>query len=97
MSVTPEFILWPSNRTIWDRVIYPLDLERYIQQYRDYLLPRAVVYDMEFLSSFCYQDRLFMDGFHLTLEGKSMIIDAVFGGQQVDWCRASTPEQYSGD
>ena len=94
-GVELEFILWPCNRTIWDRVIMPLDLYDEIELYKDYVKSRAKVYDMEFPHrDMAGQDGLFLDGFHLTLEGKSMIIDAVFGGTRYDWCVVTTPESY---
>ena len=86
-----KFILFPSNRVIWENVIYPMELEPAIENYKAELRTMGTVYDMEWYSSLARDDSLFQDGFHMTLDGKLLVIDAVFGGGEYEWCTVTEP------
>ena len=85
------FILFPSNRVIWENVIYPRGMDAELEAYKEELKKLGTVYDMEFYSDLARNDDVFQDGFHMTLEGKMMVIDAVFGGGEYDWCVVTHP------
>ena len=85
------FILFPSNRVIWENVIYPRGMDAELEAYKEELKKLGTVYDMEFYSDLARNDDVFQDGFHMTLEGKMMVIDAVFGGGEYDWCVVTNP------
>ena len=89
-----EFVLWPCNRCMFDRVIDALDLQDEIDAYKDLLKSRCVVYDMEWESALAGDDSSFLDGFHLVTSAKQKLISAVFGGESVSWCTVSVPEDY---
>ena len=80
------FILFPSNRVIWENVIYTRGMDVELEAYKEELKKLGTVYDMEFYSELARTDDLFQDGFHMTLDGKMMVIDAVFGNGEYDWC-----------
>ena len=85
------FILFPSNRVIWENVIYPRGMDAELEAYKEELKKLGTVYDMEFYSDLARNDDVFQDGFHMTLEGKMMVIDAVFGDGEYDWCVVTNP------
>lgn len=85
------FILFPSNRVIWENVIYPRGMDAELEAYKEELKKLGTVYDMEFYSDIAKNDDVFQDGFHMTLDGKMMVIDAVFGGGEYDWCVKTEP------
>ncbi len=82
------------NRVIWDRVIYPLGIDFYIDLYKDYLKSHAAVYDMEFYSEYAENDNNFQDGFHFVLEEKLRMTRIFFAGEESEYCMRTTPETY---
>ncbi len=88
------FVLPPANAEIWNRVIYPLGIDKYIEQYKDFLKSRATVYDFEFYNDFARNDDNFLDGMHLVLRGKLWLTDVVFGGEESPYCIKTTKDEY---
>lgn len=88
------FVMPACNRVIWDRVIYPLDIDFYMDIYKDYLKSRATVYDMEFYSAYAENDDYFQDGFHFVLDEKLRMTRIFFGGEESEYCLKTTAEEY---
>ncbi len=88
------FVLMNGNRVIWERVIFDLGLERYIDMYKDYLKSRADVIDMEFYNDVAQNDDLFLDGFHFVLEEKLHIARIIFADEPSEYAMRTTKEEY---
>ncbi len=88
------FVMPPANSEIWNRVIYPLGIDGYIEMYKDYLKSRATVYDFEFYNDFARDDSNFLDGMHMVRSGKMWLTEVVFGGEESPYCIKTTKEQY---
>ncbi|MDO4566291.1 MAG: hypothetical protein Q4B42_03070 [Oscillospiraceae bacterium] len=88
------FVIPNCSRVIWNEVIYPLELDYYIDIYKDFLKSRATVYDMEFDNDYAANDPLFYDGFHFVLEEKLHLARVIFAGEESEYCVRTTKEQY---
>ncbi|MEG0833088.1 MAG: hypothetical protein RSE36_03210 [Oscillospiraceae bacterium] len=88
------FVLPPANGVIWDRVVYPLGIDFYINLYKDKLKSMATVYDMEFDNDYARNDENFWDGFHLSIPEKKRMIRTVFGDESDESCVVTSKEQY---
>lgn len=89
------FVIPAANRTLWDKVIYPLGLDFYIDIYKDHLKSMATVYDMEFYNEYAKNDDNFLDGFHFVLEEKLHLARIVFANEQSEYCMKTTKEEYA--
>ncbi len=88
------FVIPNSSAVLWEDVIYPLEIDFYIEIYKDFLKSRATVYDFEFYNDYAKDDSNFLDGMHLVLEQKLWLTRVVFGGEETPYCERTTPEQY---
>ena len=88
------FVIPASNRTLWDKVIYPLGLDFYIDIYKDTLKSMADVIDMEFYNDYAKNDDYFLDGFHFVLEEKLHLARIVFADEECEYAMRTTKEEY---
>ena len=94
-NIELTFVLPACNRTIWDKVVAPLDIAFYMDIYKDYLKSRAAVFDMEFYSDYAADDANFLDGFHFSLTEKLHMTRIFFGGEDSPYCMKTTPQEYA--
>ncbi len=89
-----RFVLFNSNRTIWEKVIYALGLQGQMSFYKDFLKTRAVVIDLEEDNAYAHNDGLFIDGFHVVLEEKLHLARIIFAGEPCEYAAVTTPDTY---
>ena len=89
-----RFVLPNCQSILWEWVIYPLGLDTYIEQYKDFLKSRAEVIDLEFYNDFARNETYFQDGLHLRLEQKLWMARVIFAGEETPYCVRTTPEEY---
>ncbi len=87
-------VIAPSHFSIWELVVFDLELQYYIRNYKDHLKSRATVYDFEWYNDYSKNDENFIDGFHLSGEQKLAFTRAIFNDELGDFCVKTTPEQY---
>lgn len=76
-------IIPPMDKTIWNEVIKPLDLNYQINEYKKELSKQVVIYDMEYEDMNEYPDKAFIDGFHM------------YGMEDgIDWCDVDLYKSY---
>lgn len=78
-GIESRVALCPVQESIWELVIEPLQLEPFLEEYRDVLRQYTDVYDMEWKSDFCKDQTLFSDGFHQW--DYTAFTDAIFMGK----------------
>lgn len=79
---TPLVVVPPVQESIWDYVIYPLELEDELESYKSVLQRHAAVYDGEWISGFAKNQDIYADGFHfLNGDGYEQFENAVFLGE----------------
>lgn len=75
------FYVPPVHRTIWDLVIYPQNLEQYLDSYKIQLSYYAPVLDMEYDSEISNKTEDYKDGFHFKGEVLELYLSAIFSGK----------------
>lgn len=84
-SIKLIFMCPPLYQTIWNQVIYPLDLNQYLEKYKTELSQYAPVYDMEYVSPAVLRYDDFTDGFHCTEQTQQEYIQCTFSGHGVNY------------
>lgn len=88
------FVLYNCHATIWENVIYPRNIDVYIDYYKNALKSVATVYDFEFYNDFAKNDEMFYDGLHVMLQGKKNYVEVIFGGKEFEYVEVTTKEEY---
>ena len=89
-----RFVLFNSNWTVWEKVIYALGIQGQMNFYTDFLKTRAEVIDLEADNEVAHDDSLFIDGFHVVLEEKLHLARIIFAGEECAYAQFSTPDTY---
>ena len=89
-----RFVLFNSNWTVWEKVIYALGIQGQMNFYKDFLKTRAEVIDLEADNEVAHDDSLFIDGFHVVLEEKLHLARIIFAGEECAYAQVSTPDTY---
>lgn len=77
----PLIVCPPVQESIWDYVIFPLELEDELEKYKTELQQYSVVYDMEWISDFAKNQDIYSDGFHFMRgDGYKQFERAIFVG-----------------
>lgn len=78
----PLIICPPVQESIWDYVIFPLELEDELETYKSELEEHSMIYDMEWISDFARNQDIYADGFHfLRGDGYQQFENAVLTGE----------------
>lgn len=72
------FVFPPMHDVLFLTVTPRLGIDVYREQYKEYLIARATVYDLEFRNAFNSNDMNFVDAFHLTGAGKKWLAEVIF-------------------
>lgn len=88
------FLIPNSNRAMWDLTIFPLEIDDYIEIYKDRLKSRAIVYDMEYYNDYAMDDDIFYDCFHFMREEKQHLMRVFFADEECEYCIRTTPQEY---
>ncbi len=88
------FVIPNFNRMLWERVVYPLELDIYIDIYKDSLKSIADVVDLEFYNDYAKNDDYFLDGLHFVLEEKLHLARIVFADEASEYVMRTTADEY---
>jgi len=72
------FVIPPMHISLFTLVTEPLGIDTYRERLRTFLVERASVIDLEFISEFNSYDDNYFDGFHLRNEMKRILIEFIF-------------------
>ena len=88
------FLIPNSNRTMWEMTVFQLEIDDYIEIYKNRLKSRAIVYDMEFYNDYALDDSLYYDCFHFMCSEKQHLMRVFFADEECEYCIRTTPEEY---
>ncbi|MEA4911439.1 MAG: hypothetical protein VB092_02350 [Oscillospiraceae bacterium] len=88
------FVMMNCHKLIWEKVVYPRQLDGYINYYKRALKSCANVIDFEFDNDYSRNDAIFLDGFHMVLSEKKRLMEVIFAGAPDAYAVITTPEQY---
>lgn len=86
--------LAPSNKSLWELVIFPRLIDVAIDYYKNQLKSVATVYDGEFYNDYAKNDDNFLDGMHLVKAEKLHMARIIFGGEYSEYFLKTTAAQY---
>ncbi|MEA5051672.1 MAG: hypothetical protein VB021_09420 [Oscillospiraceae bacterium] len=89
------FVMMNCHALIWKNVVYPRQLEGYIDYYKRTLKACANVIDFEFDNDYSRNDDIFLDGFHMVLSEKKRLMGVIFAGAPDEYAVVTTPESYA--
>lgn len=72
------FVFPPCSRVLFYNVAEPLGIMPEYERFKNHLIARADVFDMEFLNEFTETDANFFDGLHLTVPNKKLLAEWIF-------------------
>ncbi|MEG2258830.1 MAG: hypothetical protein RSB78_01450, partial [Oscillospiraceae bacterium] len=72
----------PMHESIETLVLDPMGIVKQTEEYKQFLIDRATVYDMEFVNEFTCDESNFYDGFHLMGEQKKTLARLIFTDTQ---------------
>lgn len=87
------FVFPPIQESVQTLVIEPLGIDGEYQAFKRWLIERATVYDMEFVSAFSRDESNFFDGFHLEGEAKKRLMQLLFTDTEDDAIRRNFQSQ----
>ncbi|MEG2676503.1 MAG: hypothetical protein RR933_00160 [Oscillospiraceae bacterium] len=76
------FVFPPMHESIETLVLDPMGIVSRTEEYKQFLIDRATVYDMEFVNEFTCDESNFYDGFHLMGEQKKTLARLIFTDTQ---------------
>lgn len=83
-GIALTFVFPPMSDSVFDLVLEPMGIEADVDAFKQALIDRAPVYDLQFRNAFSADDANFHDGFHLAGPQKKLLAELIFTGAESD-------------